>query len=167
MALPSLNTFSPNTQIQSALVNTNFTNLRNRTDIAPVDIETTVTETDTVTGITNTWVDVTNLTVEVTVAKAAKILVIAEVNTQYSTAYYPNASEYARILESGGSVVVGREIEITHDSGTMERTQISLHGLYTAADAATYTFKVQIKKNDASANLTAEGGVITATAQET
>lgn len=33
MALPTLNTFTPNTTIESGKVNENFTNLRNRTDI--------------------------------------------------------------------------------------------------------------------------------------
>ena len=36
MALPSLNTFGPNTQIQSAHVNENFTNLRDSLEVSPV-----------------------------------------------------------------------------------------------------------------------------------
>jgi len=35
MSLPSINTFSPSTTAESAKVNDNFTNLKNRTDIAP------------------------------------------------------------------------------------------------------------------------------------
>lgn len=128
----------------------------------PVDIATAVTEVDTVTGGTSNWYDVTNLTVDVTTGKAAKILVIAEVNTKYSSPY-PNLDENVRILESGGSVTVGREAKTIHNSGTEVYTQVSLHGLYTAASATTYTFKVQIKKSDGSANLTSLGGVITAT----
>jgi len=39
MSLPSINTFSPSTTAESAKVNDNFTNLKNRTDIAPTSAD--------------------------------------------------------------------------------------------------------------------------------
>lgn len=102
------------------------------------------------------WQDVTDMTFTLVTIKASKIMISASARLEFTTAY-SNFAFYMRVADGAGNSLSN---ESCWDLGNNVTTSGAVTASYVSASAETVTIRLQIKKIDASANLSAVNSFI-------